>query len=438
MDEKLRVLLAQLPVPSAPALNTPLAAGYLAAYAESAGLGAIADIAILPRALADAAGDAAIVDAIVARRPQLLGLSLYTWNSERSLELARRVRARLPALAVVVGGPEVQLDNAWVLDHPAVDLAVLGEGEQTFAELVVALAEGVELGELQIPGLALRGPDGAMVLAGERVALGDLHVVPSPYLGGWLELPDGGMQMVEISRWCPYSCSFCLYGRNMGPRLGGRYFGLERVLAEVAWGKARGVRRVHFVEANLNLVPLFWPLMRALADLNADRQITFYAELRGEHLSDEVVEALDAANVRVVEVGLQTANPAALRAALRRTDLAKWAAGTRRLYARDIEVYLDVILGLPADDAAGVAETLGFIEREGLGPYDIFTLQVLPGTARRTMCSAPIGCPTRSCAGCAASSSSAPAWPPTLSRACPSRAPMRWRWAARVGGQRTR
>jgi len=389
MEEKLRVLLAQLPVPSAPSLNTPLAAGYLAAYAESLGLAAVAEITLLPRALADHAGDAALVEAIVARAPHVLGLSLYTWNSERSLAIALRARARLPGLVVVVGGPEVQPDNPWVLEHPAVDVAVIGEGEQTFAELVRALADARRsspgrpptLGH--VPGLALRSPGGGMAFTGERAALGDLGAVPSPYLGGWLELPPGGVQMVEISRWCPYSCSFCLYGRNMGPRLGSRYFGLERVLGELAWGKARGVRAVHFVEANLNLVPLFWPLMRALADLNADRQITFYAELRGEHLTDEVVAALDAANVRVVEVGLQTANPVALRAAHRRTDLTKWAAGTRRLYARGIEVYLDVILGLPADDAAGVAETLAFIEREGLGPYDIFTLQVLPGTAVR-------------------------------------------------------
>jgi len=169
----------------------------------------------------------------------------------------------------------------------------------------------------------------------------------------------------------------------MGTKLGNRYFGLERVLAEIRWGREQGIKRIHFVEANLNLVPLFWPLMHALEDLNYDRQMTFYAELRGEHLTEEVVIALDRANVRYVEVGLQTANLTALKASLRRTDLRKWAAGTRRLYEHGIEVFLDVILGLPADDAAGVATTLDFIRREDLGPYDIFTLQVLAGTETR-------------------------------------------------------
>ncbi|MEM8535549.1 MAG: hypothetical protein AAGF95_32260, partial [Chloroflexota bacterium] len=64
-------------------------------------------------------------------------------------------------------------------------------------------------------------------------------------------------------------------------------------------------------------------------------------------------------------------------------DLTKWAEGTRRLYAHGVEVLLDVIVGLPEDDVDGVMATLDFIERENLGMYDIFTLQMLPGTALR-------------------------------------------------------
>ncbi|NTV62981.1 MAG: B12-binding domain-containing radical SAM protein [Oscillochloris sp.] len=383
----LQVLLAQLPVPGSPALNTPLAAGYLKAYAEAQGLAGRVQITILPRYIADHAGDAALVAAIADRAPDLLGLSLYTWNSERSLEVVRRVRRRLPGLAVLVGGPEVQADNPWVLGHPAVDMAVIGEGEQAFADLLAWLAAGGSGFPAHIPGLAGRGLRHSALaelrFSPPRAPLPDLSALPSPYLTGQLEPPAAGLQLVEISRWCPYPCSFCLYGRNMGPRLGGRAFSLERVLAEIAWGRTHGVRQVHVVEANLNLLPIFRSLMQALARLNADQSQSFYAELRAEHLTDEAVALLVAANVRVVEVGLQTANPHALVAVRRRTDLARWAAGVRRLRAAGIEILLDVILGLPADDQAGVAATLSFIEREVPGPYDAFLLQVLPGTALR-------------------------------------------------------
>ncbi|KAB8140462.1 B12-binding domain-containing radical SAM protein [Chloroflexia bacterium SDU3-3] len=383
----LRVLLVQLPVPNNAVTNVPLAAGYLKAYAHAMGLLDRAQIDILPRALADEAGDALLVDAIVERAPDVLGLSLYTWNSERSLDVARRAKQRLPGLVVVVGGPEVQRENEWVLGHPGADVWVFGEGEASFAALVERFAARLAglpaLSLDHVAGVAFRGAGGQLVHTPERPALDDLSVVPSPYLLGYLPLEPGGMQMVEISRWCPYACSFCLYGRNMGAKLGSRYFPLERVLAEIRWGKERGAAQVHFIEANLNLVPLFQPLMAALADLNADGQLALYAELRGEHLREDAVAALAQAGLRVAEVGLQTANLDALRAAHRRTDLAKWAAGTRRLYDHGIEVLLDVIVGLPEDDAQGIRQTLDFIAAERLGEYDAFTLQVLPGTAVR-------------------------------------------------------
>jgi len=84
VNHKTSCLLVQLPVPNNPSLNTPLAAGYLKAYAYAQGLAGVAEIELLPRRLADYAGDALLVDQIVAHQPDVLGVSLYTWNSERS------------------------------------------------------------------------------------------------------------------------------------------------------------------------------------------------------------------------------------------------------------------------------------------------------------------------------------------------------------------
>ncbi len=388
----LDVLLLQLPVPNNPRANIPLAAGYLKAYAHQQGLLDRVAIEIMPRQIADAGGDAYIVDEIVRRNPDVIGVSLYTWNSERSLAIVEQAKQLLPQTLVVVGGPEVQHDNAWIVEHPVVDVAVTGEGEQTFVALLRGLLDerdrNASLDILRpcwlcaVEGIAHRHGH-ERVWTNNRVGLDDLTVIPSPYLLGYLPIEAGDMAFVECSRWCPYRCSFCLYGRNMGAKLGKRLFPLERVVAEVAWAQEHGASAVHFVEANLNLLPYFRQLTAELERINADRSLQIYAELRGEHLSDEAVDRLVRAGLHTAEVGLQSANPNALRAVERRTDLLKWAAGTRRLYARGIEVFLDVILGLPEDDEAGVLGTLDWIAEQQLGPYDIFTLQVLPGTAVR-------------------------------------------------------
>lgn len=389
----LKIVLLQLPVPSNPAANVPLAAGYLKAWAYNQGLLERMQIEIVPRDIADRGGDRLICNWIVGQQPHVLGISLYTWNSERSLQLASQLKQALPHLIVVVGGPEVQRNNTWVLQHPAVDIAVEGEGEQTFSELLLALEhqhQQISLpmhNQTQLPYPLVAGTlqyhAGQLHAGLPRPALGSLDPIPSPYLLGFLELRAGEIAFIECSRWCPYGCTFCLYGRNMGTKLGGRMFGSQRVLDEVAWARQQGARAIHFVEANLNLLPNFRELMRGLQSINQPKPTPIYAELRGEHLKPESVEALVQAGLTVAEVGLQSANRTALQAVGRRTDLEKWAEGTRRLYQHDVAVLLDVILGLPEDDAASTHATIEWIQQQQLGDYDIFTLQVLPGTGVR-------------------------------------------------------
>ena len=83
---------------------------------------------------------------MLARDPWMVGLTCYVWNVERSLWIAQRLKAARPDLKIVLGGPEITADNGWVLAHPAVDFAVIGEGEQTFAELLDALGRGPRAG----------------------------------------------------------------------------------------------------------------------------------------------------------------------------------------------------------------------------------------------------------------------------------------------------
>ena len=85
-----------------------------------------------------------------------------------------------------------------------------------------------------IAGTITRSGDD-LVFAPPRVALAALDAVPSPYLLGYLEVRSGEIALIECSRWCPDGCTFCLYGRNAVTKLGGRLFGAERILAEVAW-----------------------------------------------------------------------------------------------------------------------------------------------------------------------------------------------------------
>ena len=166
MPDKRRVLLVQLPIPPAghePIRgNVPLAAGYLKWMARQRGLESHYEIEIFPPHAANTLGDRGLVDAILGRRPFLVGFTCYLWNIERTLWLAEQLKLAEPGLRVMLGGPEITADNACVLEHEAVDFAAIGEGEQTFCELLEALAVASRT-ERAIDGLfvrssAARGP----------------------------------------------------------------------------------------------------------------------------------------------------------------------------------------------------------------------------------------------------------------------------------------
>src|ERR1700729_503755 len=94
------VWLIQLPIPPLGPEpirgNVPLAAAYLKLWAEKKGLGSLYDIHIFPAAEANSLGDRALVAAIAAREPWLIGFTCYVWNIERTLWIARELKRLRP------------------------------------------------------------------------------------------------------------------------------------------------------------------------------------------------------------------------------------------------------------------------------------------------------------------------------------------------------
>ena len=126
-----KLCLVQLPVPPPAALaatgNVPLAAGCLGVAARVHGLRDRLQVEVLDPSVTDSLGDTLLADRIARSEPDFVGFSLYLWNSERSLHLAREVKRRSPRTRVLIGGPEVCADNSFLLGQGGADVAVSGE-----------------------------------------------------------------------------------------------------------------------------------------------------------------------------------------------------------------------------------------------------------------------------------------------------------------------
>lgn len=377
---KLKVLLAHLANPVIVEAEYhhgltyyPLQAGYLKAAARAAGLLSRVDIDILDRDGAYLSGDAALIDAIAARRPDVIGFTLYNCSSERSLYVAGEIRKRLPAVTVIVGGPDVSLGHAYVVNSPAVDIGCVGEGEHAFVEILGNLLER-RRDHSNIKGIFFRR-GGTAVATPPRPPVRDLSRIPSPILSGDIPVKDYTCHFLMASRGCWSRCSYCGQGSRAWA-----HFPVERVLREIACLKRAGARYITFFDSNFIGNRFYRDLLAGIARLNKDKSLIFSCFVYADRVDEEFAGMLKDANFTDIQAGLQSCNVPTLRAIGREHDDKRFLEGIEALRDRGIApAGVDLITGLPKDTPASFKKTIRFLGENGIRP-NIYRLQVYPGT----------------------------------------------------------
>jgi hypothetical protein len=384
-----KVVLAQLPIPPlGPGTirgNVPLAGAYLKLFAESRGLGHDYDIELLPASNANQLGDRGLVAELAARKPWMVGFTCYLWNIERTLWVAAELKKKLPDTKIVLGGPEITPDNAWVLGSPDYDFAVIGEGEQTYAKLLLGLVNGEDAPPVPIAGLYVP-PEEDERFRQDRVPafrkpLPDLDRLGSPYLAGILDAADERMLLLETTRGCVFNCKFCYYPKSYDSQY---FLSRDLVLASLAHARERGAEEVFLLDPTLNQRKDFAGFVRTLAEGNPGRRFRYFGELRAEGITSEIAGLLHTAGFEEVEVGLQSVEPEAMGLMARKNNLCAFERGVRALLDVGIRVTVDLIVGLPGDTAESVRRGLHYLIDGGLySRVQVFNLAILPGTAFR-------------------------------------------------------
>jgi anaerobic magnesium-protoporphyrin IX monomethyl ester cyclase len=207
-------------------------------------------------------------------RPDLIGLSVMTFQRATALKIARLVKCLRPSARIVAGGYDPSLAPNAYESSQDIDFVVRGEGERVLSNLLRALeAGGSEVSTVR--GLSYRGPGGAFVhnqaepalrLASESLRLPNRR---ARVLGGYTML-GRSVDVVETSRGCTFDCSFCsiieMRGRNFHP------YPIDRVLADIADARANGAQSIFLVDDNITLdVQRFEALCRAIVDADLHR-----------------------------------------------------------------------------------------------------------------------------------------------------------------------
>jgi radical SAM superfamily enzyme YgiQ (UPF0313 family) len=299
----------------------------------------------------------AYVDAIVRFEPDLLGLSIYVWSTPCLIEVARRVRVRLPECTIVFGGPSARpavFDLApYAPGESYVDAVVTTEGEAIFRE-IACLPELTRAALRSVPGLHLPTAAGWFQTA-HRASAGELDAIASPFQLGLM--PQGSVAYLETYRGCPLSCRFCEWGASETSKA---VFSADYIARELEAFRHHASPSVFLLDAGLNLNARgFRNLAAAEERVGFLASSSFWAEVYPTHLKEEHLEFLARVGTSYLGVGLQSLDPVVLKLHDRPFDRRRFESTMTEL-ARVATAEVQIIFGLPGDTPDGFRRTLEY------------------------------------------------------------------------------
>lgn len=165
-------------------------------------------------------------EAVLEYSADILGISATSLGIVPAAQLASRVKQLAKDTLVIVGGCHASaLPEATMNEFHAFDIAAIGEGEETLADIVRRKANGGPLSE--IPGTCFRTEDGVK-RASPRPNIESLDSLPLPawnLLEGFpthftpspARIRRWPCASIVMTRGCPNSCTFCdrsVFGRH--------------------------------------------------------------------------------------------------------------------------------------------------------------------------------------------------------------------------------
>lgn len=276
------------------------------------------------------------------------------------------------------------------------DMVCVGEGEGAIADIGQRVDRGEDISS--IPNLWVKTPEG-VVKNPVRPLIQDLDVLPYP---DWEIYPeaaffkpfDGHVYKygdVEMSRGCPYTCSYCINVELQEVYRGkGEYHrekSVARVINEILWFKKRyGIEFLRFWDETFLLMSL--GRLEALADQYSKKVgIPFAMETTAQSVTPRTVRLLKKFGCASASLGLETGNVDLRKGVLdKNTDNGSYVRAFRLLREHNIRGVSFNMIGLPFERREDVFDTIRLNKILETEAQSVGIFYPYKGTPIRTFC----------------------------------------------------
>lgn len=322
-----------------------------------------------------------IVADLYAKKPDVLGFSCYIWNIEETLNVINLFRKISPHTKIIIGGPEVSYDVPYWLERlENVDFIVVGEGEETFVQLLRAFDNQIPIKEVN--GIAYQS-ETKPVIHPQTNKL-DLKTLPSPFRFEE-DRKDLSKRIVyiETSRGCPFRCQFCLSSIEVGVR----YFDREAIKEEIRYLMKNGAKIIKFVDRTFNISRSYAMDMFEFLIKEHLPGTVFQFEITADIMRPEVIQYLNdhaPAGLFRFEIGVQSTNDETNELVMRKQNYDKLKRTVTMVKdGNKIDQHLDLIAGLPEEDYHSFRQTFNDVFEMRPEELQLGFLKMLRGTGLR-------------------------------------------------------
>jgi len=308
----------------------------------------------------------AVVDRIHGSNAHYIGITALTCSINSASDLASRIKEKLPAAIILVGGPHMTaLPLETMTEFPVFDVGFIGESEHTIVDYLQATEKGTSIEHVK--GIVFRTPKGIQSTP-NRPFIADLDTIPFPawdliphFPGAYIPAAIRCMNLpathIITTRGCPMTCSFC--DRSVfGTRY--RLFSVDYIWKMICTlTDTFGVRDILFEDDSFTLNRARVISLCTLFSQHPKR-ISWSCLGRVDAIDAELLFHMKKGGCWQIGFGIESGNVDVLEGADKRTNLLRIRAALSLTKAAGIRTKGFFILGLPGETQATIEETIRF------------------------------------------------------------------------------
>jgi len=332
---------------------------YIAAVLEREGY----DVKIIDATVERLSHDA-LERIIKAFAPDVVGITSNVANASVAVETSIICRKAIPSARIILGGPWATINWKYLAKNGYADVVVIGEGEETIAELMKALDGGGDARYQQIKGIAFKAQDGTLKKNTLRPFNEALDSLPFP---AWHLFPDPRKYNfpfrrtvafpIITSRGCPFNCNFCskfVHGFKI------RYRSVESVIKEIRFLKEKfHADELYIIDDNFTMdVNRASKILDRIIEEKFHMDITLSNGVRADTLTPELLIKMRRAGVVDFAVGLESGNQQVLNKIGKSLSLKKVRAIVPTIHELGFTFKTFFMIGHPYDTASTMMDTI--------------------------------------------------------------------------------